>query len=118
MPFAASPNRRFALKLAAFAVLAAATWVFYIDLCGLYFQCGCRSLWAGGAAQCNIHQAHLKHCPVCMLPTYGYHSLVATILIAQGWLIRRESWLWAVFSFPILAGAQALVLGWYRGYWS
>lgn len=118
MPSAASPNKRFGLKLAVFAVLAAVTCVFYIDLCGLYFQCGCRSLWAGAASQCNIHQPHLKHCPLCLLPTYEYLALVATVLIAQSWLIRRESWLWAVFSFPLLTAAQAFALGWYRGYWS
>lgn len=118
MPSGPWLSRQFALKLAGFALLATATWVFYIDLCNVYFQCGCRSFWAGSMAQCNIHQIGMKHCPFCMLPTLGYCSLVATILVVQSCFIRRGKWLWAILSFPVLASLQALALGWYRGYWS
>ena len=34
---------------------AAFTSVFFIDFCNLVYQCGCRSLWAGADAACNIH---------------------------------------------------------------
>ena len=118
MPSVPWPNRQFALKIAVFAILGAITWVFFIDLCNLYFQCGCRSLWAGAATYCNIHQHGVKHCPFCVLPSYGFNALVAMILLVQGYFLRREKWLWAVISFPLVAALQALALGWYRGYWS
>jgi hypothetical protein len=111
-------NRRFALKFAVFVLLGTITWVFYIDLCNLFFRCGCRSLWAGAAELCNIHQKGMKHCPVCMLPTPEYLTFIALILSTQGYFIRREKWLWAILAFPVVAGIEALALGLYRGYWS
>ena len=111
-------NPRSALKFGAWILLLAVTWVFYIDLCGFYFQCGCKSLWAGGTAQCNIHHPGMKHCPLCLIPTIGYGALVASVLIAQSHFAWRGKWLWAIILFPLLTGIQALALGWYRGYWS
>lgn len=118
MQFGFWQNQHFALKLSSFLLLAAITSVFYIDLCNLFFQCGCRSLWAGAAEKCNIHRAGVKHCPICMLLNYEYLYFIAMILLAQSYFIRREKWLWALLSFPILAGFQAIALGWYVGYWS
>lgn len=105
-------------KLAAFAALATATWALYINVCQLIFQCGCTWLWAGAATQCNIHRPGVKHCPVCMLPSVEYHALLAMILAAQAYCLWRDQWAGAVLSFPLLASAQCLVLGWYVGYWS
>jgi len=118
MPSVSWPNRRFALKFGVFLLLGTITWVFYLDLCNLYFQCGCRSLWAGAAEHCNIHQKGMKHCPICELPTHEYLALIALILSTQGHFVRREKWLWAILAFPVIAGLEALALGWYRGYWS
>lgn len=117
MRFGSLPNRPSALKAGGFLLLAAITCVFFIDLCGLYFQCGCRSLWAGAASQCNIHHSGVKHCPLCLLPLEAFLAYIALILLAQGYLIWRDKWLWAVLAFPLLTALEALVLGWYRGYW-
>lgn len=105
-------------KWAGFSALAAITYVFYINLCQLVFQCGCGWLWTTAATHCNIHQKGVKHCPVCLLPTPEYLALLATILVAQGYLIWRGKWLWATLAFPLMAVIQMLLLGYYRGYWS
>lgn len=118
MQFDFLQNRPYALKFGGFLLLAAITCAFYLDLCGLYFQCGCRSWWAGAATQCNIHHAEVKHCPLCMLPLHESLAFIVLILTVQGYLIQRGRWLWAALAFPLVAGLEALVLGWYRGYWS
>ena len=117
MRFGSLPNRPSALKAGGFLLLAAITCVFFIDLCGLYFQCGCRSLWAGAASQCNIHHAGVKHCPLCLLSLHESLAFVVLILSVQGDLIRRGRLLWAAIAFPVVAAVEALLLGWYRGYW-
>jgi hypothetical protein len=106
------------LKLAGFAALAAVSFYFFIVLCGFYFQCGCESWHAAAATHCNIHRAGVKHCPMCVIPYWQHLSLIALIVAAQGCLVWRGRWLSAAIAFPVLAGAEALVLGWYRGYWS
>ena len=117
MQFAFLQNLPSAPKLGAFLLLAAVTCGFYLDLCALYFQCGCRSWWAGAASQCNIHHAGVKHCPLCMLSLHESLAFVVLILSVQGDLIRRGRLLWAAIAFPMVAAVEALLLGWYRGYW-
>ena len=116
MPFASSAVRRYAPRLAYWALLALLTQVFLIRLCGWIYQCGCLHWWQGGAAQCNIHLAHAKHCPLCATP-YVYDALLFGIVVAQGWFIGRGNWLWAALAFPGITLLSALVLGWYLGYW-
>jgi hypothetical protein len=99
------------------AALATITYVFFIDLCGLIYQCGCRSLWLGAAAQCNIHHAGMKHCPFCTLSNSSYTGLILVVVAAQGVLVWRESWLRAALAFPLLVLAEAIVLGFFKGYW-
>jgi len=118
MPSVPWPSRQSALKFACAILIWSATVVFYIDLCGIYFQCGCRSLWAGGIAQCNIYRMGVKHCPICTLQMSENGAVVIAILIAQAIMMWRGKWLWAIILFPLLVGIQALALGWYRGYWS
>jgi hypothetical protein len=110
-------KRRLAINGAAAAGLGWVTWLFYINICQMVFQCGCTFLWAGGAAKCNIHHGP-RHCPVCELAAGEYYLLLASIVAIQGVLLwRGKPWL-AVLAFPVLAAGQALALGWYRGYWS
>jgi hypothetical protein len=113
----------FALKLVYWLGLAAATYTFVFPICHWVFACGCRNLWNGAAIHCNIHQAHLKHCPLCELPSYAYYAVLIGIVavqgaFVQGRLVRRGSWLWAALAFPVLLVSGSLVLGWYRGYWT
>lgn len=109
---------QYARKLVYWLGLAAFSAVFFIRLCGFLFQCGCRNWWDGGTLQCNIHQAHLKHCPFCEIPSIEHYALIALIVAVQGRLVWRERWVWAALAFPIVAAIEAVVLGWYRGYWS
>ena len=51
----------------AFAVMA----VLFTDWCAVVFECGCRSIWNGGAEFCNIHAAAPPHCPWCAHPILG-----------------------------------------------
>jgi hypothetical protein len=108
--------QRYARSFAYWLALASASWLFLIRLCGWIYQCGCRNWWDGGAAQCNIHLAHAKHCPLCATP-YVYDGLLLVIVIAQGRLVWRGGWLWAALAFPGITLFSTLVLGWYRGYW-
>src|SRR5688572_2342628 len=107
--------------------LAAATVsaVFFIDFCNWIYSCGCRSLWAGAAAHCNIHTAGVKHCPFCSFGTPGYGASYLAVLAPQGFLsFRPARWAWysrfaaAVGVFPLTAAAIALPLGWATGYWN
>lgn len=104
-------------RILGLAALATITYVFFIDLCGLIYQCGCRSLWLGAAAQCNIHHAGMKHCPFCTLSTNSYTGLILVVVAAQGLFVWRESWLRAALAFPLLVLAEAIVLGLFQGYW-
>lgn len=118
MPSASWAVKPSTLKFAYWLGLGFVTYVFFIRLCGLIFACGCLNLWDGGADHCNIHQAHVKHCPICELPSYAYNAMIFSIIAAQGQLVRRGAWLWAALAFPLLALAGSLVLGCYRGYWT
>jgi hypothetical protein len=110
-------KRSLAVKALAWAGLGTGTWLFYINICQLVFQCGCTFLWAGAAARCNIHHGP-RHCPVCQLPPEQYYLLLGSIVVVQGVLLWRGQAWWAVLASPLLAVVQCLVLGWYRGYWS
>jgi hypothetical protein len=105
-----------------FATSAAITLIFFIDLCGWVYHCGCRSWWAGAATHCNIHSLGAKHCPWCEEKVMSALSLGA-ILCAQaglGWRPRRWNWrrrlAASLVVFPIVGSAAALLVGWLSGY--
>lgn len=109
--------KRFLLNSGLSAGVGLLDWAFYINLCQLVFRCGCTYLWAGAAAHCNVHHGP-KRCPVCQLPSGEYQLLLGSIVVVQVLLVwRGRPWL-ALGALPVLAIAQMLVLGWYRGYWS
>jgi hypothetical protein len=118
MRFASFAAKPFLLKLGAFGGLAAFTHYFFIVLCGVYFQCGCRAWHAGAATHCNIHLPHAPHCPFCVLPPWQFEALILLVIAGQGYLAWRGRWVLAAIAFPVLTGIESLVLGWYRGYWS
>ena len=96
--------------------------IFFIDFCNLVFQCGCRSLWAGAAAYCNIHNPGSRHCPWCVMDT---RPAMAAIYIPQVLIsLWPASWSWtkritlALLAFPVGGGIAAGIYGWIAGYWS
>ena len=106
--------------------MAAATLstVFFIDFCNWVFQCGCRSLWAGADAACNIHTHGVRHCPWCSVGMSGGIALWAIIVGAQVLIALRfrfvhpYSRLLASFAaFPLVGGVLAVGLGLWFGYW-
>ena len=108
-----------------FAVSAAVTCMFLVNLCNAVYRCGCRSWWAGAAAHCNIHTPAAKHCPWCSLGAAGFAVVLAAILGPQLWLSfypRRWPWplrlLLALLAFPIAGTLVALVTGRLTAYWN
>jgi hypothetical protein len=109
-------------------VLAAAlsvTLAFFIDVCGLVFGCGCHSLLAGAAAECNIHNETPPHCPWCAHPGAGGAVAVAAIAFVQAFILFRPGrarlplrFLLAVLSFPVTAAAVGALQGILWDYWS
>src|SRR5579864_8863158 len=60
-----------------------ATSVFFINLCAAIFRCGCRALWAGADAACNIHAPSGHHCPWCAHGTAGYTAVMVLLCAPQ-----------------------------------
>jgi hypothetical protein len=110
-----------AQKSLIFAASAIVTSVFFIDFCGAVFQCGCRPLWAGADAFCNIHHASGPHCPWCQHNPYiGYAAMIGAQAAISfwpspaGWGARLGV---ALAAFPVLGGVAALIYGLASGYW-
>ena len=107
-----------------FLAAATVTSVFFLDFCNWIYDCGCRSLWAGADAHCNIHQPDAKHCPLCSIGVGGFGTAFLAIIVPQGVLsFRPERWAWfkrlaaAIAAFPLAGAAIAVPLGWVMGYW-
>jgi hypothetical protein len=98
--------------------------VFFINICSVIFQCGCKSLWAGADMACNIHMAHGKHCPFCAHGWQGQALVMAAIIAPQVLISLRAPWTWflrtmvALALFPTVEGVVALAYGLADGYWS
>ena len=110
-------------KIALVGFAVGISYVFFIQLCDLLFNCGCRALWAGAAAHCNIHVFSPPHCPWCIRSSsYGWLSLglIATAQVGlvfwPGSLGRNR--IVAVFlAFPAVGVVAGLVVGFATGYW-
>lgn len=131
-PFRGAALRTLALRLLVFAVAAGTASLLFLDLCDLFYDCGCVSLWAGGAAHCNIQTPGPPDCPYCAHPRVAYGALFGTIAVqgavvflparkgspgsgARG-LLRRT--IGALLAIPVVVGAVAGVLGLFTGYWA
>jgi hypothetical protein len=102
--------------------------VFFIDACGLIFDCGCTSLWSGGAALCNTHHTTGPHCPWCAHPVAGATAFFS-VLVAQAGLIYAPLpatflaiGIWgrfaaALVAFPVVVAVLGLIHGTWYGYW-
>jgi hypothetical protein len=110
----------------AIAVAAAAfTSVFFIDFCNLVYQCGCRSLWAGAAAACNIHTHGVRHCPWCSIGPAGAILIWVSVVSSQIVVALRSGYsrlystaLASFAMFPLVGGVLAVGFGLWFGYWS
>jgi hypothetical protein len=106
-----------------FAVSFTATCIFFIDMCAWIFDCGCRSLWAGADAFCNVHMAGGRHCPVCSHGTSGYAAVMIAVCVPQAamsaWMrwSRRTRLLICLLLFPVSMIVAGLLLGTYDRYW-
>src|SRR5215204_1529477 len=108
-----SGNRR-VHKIAIAVIAAAVTSVFYINFCNLVYQCGCRSLWNGADAMCNIHSHTARHCPWCAIGMAGSVAVWAVIVGAQVLIALRSKPMHPLFrgglalaAFPIVGGGLA-----------
>ena len=86
----------------------------FLPMCNVYFRCGCKPLWDGGSAQCNVHSDVGPKCPQCAappsvgwIPMYGGAMLSFATTLAVGlqcsgcWSWR---WLrWATWPVTLLA---------------
>ena len=107
------------------ATSGAITWVFFINLCAVIFQCGCGWLWGAAADRCNIHQAGMRHCPLCTIAPWQYYGIVIGIIAVQA-VLALGPWRWSaplrfaitLAAFPILGTLVGIALGIGRGYWS
>jgi len=110
-------------RLSPFLISFAVTSAFFINLCNWIFQCGCRSLWAGADAACNIHSQHLHHCPWCAHGDSGYALAMALICAPQLAVALFTKWNWtmrtvvATALFPAIGLVVALAFGWTDSYW-
>ncbi|MGH9388328.1 MAG: hypothetical protein ACRD1Z_01850 [Vicinamibacteria bacterium] len=112
-------------KALALAAAIGVSSVFFIDVCGLVFGCGCRSLWAGASEACNIHHAAGPHCPWCAHPVaagavaYAAMALVqALILFGPGGAGLPLRFTLALLSFPMTAGLVGTIQGILWDYWA
>lgn len=117
-----TPSRR--ARALALGAIAVPSLLFFLQLCDLIYDCGCRALWDGAAEGCNVHAASPPHCPWCATGLWGtlvpvglmLASQAALVLTARGGLGVRVAL--ALACFPLVGGAVGLAFGWWTGYWS
>ena len=113
------------IRFLAFALAAGIASLFFIDLCDLVFDCGCRSLWNGAAEACNVHQQAGPHCPWCAYPYRAGGTAFGSVLLAQAVVSFRPkrlglgSRLLAALALSAVVAAaigmlQAIILGYWR----
>jgi hypothetical protein len=111
-------------RLLPFGVSFTATCLFFLNVCAWVFSCGCRSLWDGADAMCNIHLANSRHCPICSHGVVGYTLVMLAVcapqLAASMWLRRSRTWrtVLCLVLFPSMMLSVGAILGGYEGYWS
>lgn len=109
-------------RLLPFGVSFAVTCVFFLDVCAWLFECGCRSLWAGADATCNIHAVG-RHCPVCSHGVAGYAAMMTALCAPQLLASTWSNWSLPVRTilclaiFPAAFVGAGLLLGVSDGYW-
>ena len=116
--------RRLAGRVLVFGSVAAVAALFFINVCHLIYDCGCVSLWNGGAAFCNIQTAGPPDCPFCAQPDVAYGALYGTFLVQAVVVFAPGSWgagsraLLGLAAFPLVVTAVGVVVGLQAGYWN
>jgi len=117
-------NKALLGKTGIFFAAAIVTSVLFINFCNLVYQCGCKSLWAGAAEHCNIHNPQSRHCPWCNIGTLGSAGIYAGILAVQALVVfrwRGIGWwpraIFALLAFPVTGAIFAFITGLAQGYW-
>ena len=110
-------------KLFLMAIAVGLGGVVFIDVCDLVFDCGCRSLWAGAASLCNIHNQIPPHCPWCERPFVFGGSAFAAAAGAQAALVFGAARLGlaarfalALLAFPVVGALVGIAQAWWSGY--
>ncbi len=110
-------------RLGCLVLALGASFALFVRFCDLVFDCGCRGLFAGSAAACNIHHAAAPHCPWCVEDGVHGQWAFALIIVAQ---VATCLWpgrvgplraLLAVLAFPAVGAAGGLAAGILTGYW-
>lgn len=111
----------------AFAAVAAAGALLFLDLCDLIYRCGCVAWWAGGAAHCNIRIPGPPDCPFCAWPAVSAGACFAGMGAQAGILLRPKppgglgalAWrsLAALAAFGVVLWGIGAALGFAVGYW-
>jgi hypothetical protein len=110
-------------RLLPFAVSFTFTCIFFINICDWIFDCGCRSLWAGADAWCNVHVPESRHCPFCSRGVPGYAVVLTAVSLPQlavAWWSARGTLVRIVVCVLLVPAAMFAIgvpLGWYDGYW-
>ena len=107
-----------------FAAAATVTSLLFINLCATIFRCGCRSLWSGADAHCNIHLSAAHHCPWCAAGTVG-SAIPWVLMVAVQAAISFSPRQWragvrlgaALAAFPLVGIPIAMAYGLAAGYW-
>ncbi len=116
--------RKLAIRAAVLAPLVAVAAAFFLNVCHVIYDCGCVSIWNGGAAFCNIQTPGPPDCPFCAQPNVAYGALYGTFLVqgvlmlAPGSLGLGVRALLGLAAFPLIVGVTGIVLGLQVGYWS
>ena len=107
----------------ALEISAGLTLLFFLNLCHLLFQCGCRSLWNGAAIFCNIHSPGVPHCPWCSYGWRGFLLTVAIILAVQAGILyapskisQKTRWLLSLVAFPVAGTIIGFLFAVFSGY--
>lgn len=116
--------RKLAIRALVLAPLVAVAATFFLNVCHWIYDCGCVSLWNGGAAFCNIQTPGPPDCPFCAQPDiaygalYGTFAVQAALVFVPGSLGLGIRALLGLAAFPLVVGAVGIALGLETGYWS
>ncbi len=113
------------MRTGVFLAGAALTSLLFINVCDLFYQCGCEAWWASAAAHCNIHNQSGPHCPWCLDGGIRGYIVFGAVLAVQavGAFRPGEANWWkrlaaVLAALPIVGGLLALAFGLSTGYWS
>ncbi len=98
--------------------------LFFVDWCGVLFQCGCHSLWSGASSLCNIHIGDGPHCPWCKHPLLG-GGVAYSVMVLTQWLTASRflrfrfagRLLISLFASLLLTGIVGIIQGFVWKYW-